>query len=156
MPPTLAPVLGRPLAAPFLATVERISGASDQELADHLGIDRSQIGHWRSGARSMPVEAIEPLAKYTGRPADALGPLLARLGLQVEGTRTGGELAPMALVRALSNLTTVAADAFADQELTPTERQALALAVDEAEEQIRRLRARLDAATPGLREVTHG
>lgn len=157
MPAPLAPVFARPLAAPILATVERLSGATDGELSDHLGVDRSLIGHWRSGARSMPVEALKPLARYTGRPGDALGPLLTRLGLQVvPDSSTGAALSPMGLVRALSNLTTVAADAFADSELSPQERQALAVAVDEAEVQIRRLRACLVEEPARPREVSRG
>jgi len=143
------------MAAPVLATAKRLlGGCSDQELADYLGVDRSLVGHWRSGARPMPVEVLVSLAEYTGQPARLLAPLLSRCGVQavdpVAEPDTDEQTATMALISHLAGVASMAArmapDGFDAGEWTELEP-----ALEKAEDVIRGLRA---AHSMRLKEVS--
>ncbi len=56
---------------------------TDDAFARWLGVDRSLVSHWRSGARLMPVEVLPLIAKYTGDPEAVYGDLLARAGARI-------------------------------------------------------------------------
>lgn len=154
MPECLAPVLGPRLAAPILATAKRLlGGVSDEAIAEDIGFDRSLIGHWRSGARAMPVEVLVTLCESTGDPAALLRPLLVRCGLEVVGTVSSTEAPASVLERqapAVAHFVGWALSALADGHLSPEEIRSSPL----SSEQLRELADAMDRAEAGaLREV---
>lgn len=62
---------------------DRHDGITDADLARWCGVDRSLVGHWRSGERAMPVFALEKLLRRLPVPIAALEELAASAGLRL-------------------------------------------------------------------------
>jgi ribosome-binding protein aMBF1 (putative translation factor) len=52
----------------------RIRGWSQQDLADRLGVDRTAVGRWERGARTMPLHRLMAAARLFGVSVEALLP----------------------------------------------------------------------------------
>lgn len=50
----------------------RVSGVSNEKVAQATGISRSALGHWRTGARQPKLEAVCALADYFDVSLDVL------------------------------------------------------------------------------------
>lgn len=118
----------------------------DNAFARWLGVDRSLVGHWRSGARPMPVEVLPHLARYCGDPEAVYGDLLARAGCAVarEDPDPDDPEAAISRVRLeVGRLLVSWEEGVLDGRLDPDEATALVDQLDTLRVEVSRLRAGL-------------
>jgi transcriptional regulator with XRE-family HTH domain len=95
----VAPELGSVAPAILDDVRRRCRSFRDEAFARHLGVDRTLLAHWRSGARPMPVEVLPLLADYTRDPEAVYGDLLARAGCRLQLDDQVEDLEPLEALR---------------------------------------------------------
>lgn len=154
----VAPELGRVAPALLEDVRRRCRSFRDEAFARWLGVDRTLVAHWRSGARPMPVEVLPLLAEYTGDPEAALGDLAARCGCRLIPDDQVEDRQPLQALREvrrhIGRLLERAEDATdpespAGELVTQAEARELLHEAEALQEQLRSL-------TTGLRATTRG
>lgn len=132
------------------------TGVGDRELADLIGVEISNVRHWRRGDREMPREAMALLFEAAGRRAEPLFHYLADLaGVRVRIERGGacGDVAKEGTeaVAAAGRVTHELLARLADGQIDDADAEAMLPLADDLMAQATEFRAALRQRVAGSR-----